>query len=233
MTTLALDTATAATVIALHPPDAREPLEAVHLPATGERPGHLARALPLAAGLLQRSGLRFADVTRIGVGVGPGSFTGLRAGVAVARGLALATGAELVAVSTLEALAARVAGREGVVLAVVDARRGEVFCAGWLGGASILSPRAVTPERLGEIATSGGAGVRRPWLAVGDGAVRHRVALVAAGVDVPPPASPLHRVGASALARLTADGEPARPDEVLPAYLREPDARPRAAREAS
>jgi tRNA threonylcarbamoyladenosine biosynthesis protein TsaB len=97
---LGLDTATPATVVAVLPADG-EPVELRHEPAPGERPGHAAQLLPLARRALDALGASFADVRRIGVGVGPGTFTGLRIGVATARALAQATGAEVAAVSTL------------------------------------------------------------------------------------------------------------------------------------
>ena len=133
MIVLGFDTSTPATALALRLPDGTT-LQARDDPAPGEHPGHATRLLPLAAGLLAQAGLRFADVHRIAVGVGPGTFTGLRIGVASARGLAQSLDAELVGVSSLRALAFAAAnGREaaetGVVLALIDARRGEAFAA--------------------------------------------------------------------------------------------------------
>ena len=152
MIVLGLDTATAATAVALLDdarPDAAT--ERRHEPAAGERPGHAAQLLTLAAELLAAAGLRFADVDRIAVGVGPGTFTGLRIGVASARALAQGSGAELVGVSTLRALAvaAEPAAPAGSgVLAVIDARRGEAFAAGWRAGAAVLEPAALAPAEL-------------------------------------------------------------------------------------
>jgi tRNA threonylcarbamoyladenosine biosynthesis protein TsaB len=192
-----------------------------HDPAPGERPGHGPLLLALAHELLAAADLRFADVDRIAVGLGPGGFTGLRIGVATARALAQASGAELVGVSTLEALAgaARPAPGQGV-LAVVDARRGEVFAAGWRDGEQMLGPLAIAPSRIGE--TAGGG-----WLAVGDGALRFREDLEAAGYLVPESGSAQHGVSALAICRLARQVEqpPAR-DLVVPDYLRKPDAVP-------
>ncbi|MDP2710661.1 MAG: tRNA (adenosine(37)-N6)-threonylcarbamoyltransferase complex dimerization subunit type 1 TsaB, partial [Solirubrobacteraceae bacterium] len=110
MIVLGFDTATPATVVALLD-DARaggpDVAERRHEPAPGARPGHAGQLLGLAAELLDAAGLTFADVERIAVGLGPGTFTGLRIGVATARALAQGTGAELVGVSTLQALAVR------------------------------------------------------------------------------------------------------------------------------
>ncbi|MGH2917098.1 MAG: tRNA (adenosine(37)-N6)-threonylcarbamoyltransferase complex dimerization subunit type 1 TsaB, partial [Solirubrobacteraceae bacterium] len=109
MIVLGLDTATPATAVALldtaAPADAAV-AESRHDPGPGERPGHTAQLLALAQGQLADAGLRFADVDRIAVGLGPGGFTGLRIGVATARALAQAAGAEIVGVSSLRALAA-------------------------------------------------------------------------------------------------------------------------------
>jgi tRNA threonylcarbamoyladenosine biosynthesis protein TsaB len=221
---LGFDTATAATAVGLlHGDDA---LEARDDPEPGERPRHTAQLLAQARGLLELAGIAFADLDRIAVGVGPGSFTGLRIGVATARALAQATGAELAAVSTLRALAEGVPPPERgtLVLAVIDARRGEVFAAGRRDGKDVFAPRAMTPGELAELAEAGGAGRPRPWLGIGDGAVRFRDLLVQAGVTVPEPGSPEHRVSAVTVCRLGAEAEPAPGREVVPDYLRAPDA---------
>ncbi|MGI8728721.1 MAG: tRNA (adenosine(37)-N6)-threonylcarbamoyltransferase complex dimerization subunit type 1 TsaB [Solirubrobacteraceae bacterium] len=132
MIVLGFDTATSATVVALLDgagPDGGDELR--HDPREGERPGHGRSLLALAHALLERSGLTFAGVDRVAVGLGPGGFTGLRIGVSTARALAQGAGAGLVGVSTLHALAAAAEpdDRKGV-MAVADARRGKVFVAG-------------------------------------------------------------------------------------------------------
>jgi tRNA threonylcarbamoyladenosine biosynthesis protein TsaB len=217
---LGLDTATPATAVAVLPAGG-EPVELRHEPAPGERPGHAAQLLPLARRALEALGATFADVRRIGVGVGPGTFTGLRIGVATARGLAQATGAELAAVSTLEALAAAAAS-DRAVLAVLDARRGEAYAAAFRDGERLLAPVAIAPEGLAALADPR----RAPWLAVGDGAVRFRDRLEPAA-EVPADASTLHAVSALAVCRLAREARPINLDALLPEYVRLPDAVPR------
>ena len=217
---LGLDTATPATAVAVLP-DGGEPVELRHEPAPGERPGHAVQLLPLARRALDALGAGFGDVRRIGVGVGPGTFTGLRIGVATARALAQATGAEVAAVSTLEALAAAADG-DRAVLAVLDARRGEAYAAAFRDGERLLSPVAVAPEALAALADPRHA----PWLAVGDGAVRFRDRLEPAA-EVPADASRLHGVSAVAVCRLAREARSVDRDALLPQYVRPPDAVPR------
>jgi tRNA threonylcarbamoyladenosine biosynthesis protein TsaB len=216
---LAFDTATPDTVVALHAAG-REPAELRHAPAPGERPGHAAELLPLAGSLLAAAGLRFADVTRIGVGVGPGTFTGLRIGVATARALAQASGADVCPVSTLRALAAA-SGHDGPVLAVLDARRGEAFAAAFDGDEQLAGPVAVAPERLPALVDRERPGA---WLAVGDGALAFRDRLEPAAVEVPAAGSPCHRVSAIAICRLAAHSPTVERDALIPDYVRLPDA---------
>ena len=223
MRLLALDTATPATTVALRLSDEKL-LTRRHEPGPGERPGHVSELLPLALALLGEAGIGFAELDRIAVGVGPGTFTGLRIGVATARALAHAHGLPLVGVSTLRALAAGVvepaAERAPAVLAVLDARRGEAFAAAWSGDEQLLAPAALAPDALAERAAALPAGT----LAVGDGAVRFRTVLEAAGAAVPPDDSAVHRVEAAVHARLAAGMDPGAADAVLPSYLRLPDA---------
>jgi tRNA threonylcarbamoyladenosine biosynthesis protein TsaB len=222
---LGFDTATPATAVALLNDAQRETTgERRHEPAAGERPGHASQLLVLAAQLLDEAGLAFADVDRIAVGLGPGTFTGLRIGVATARALAQSTDAELVGVSTLRALALEAepeAPAGAGVLAVIDARRGEAFSAGWRGGELVLEQTALGPEELAaRIAEEGG-----PWLAVGDGAIRFREDLERAGCTIAPDGDEQHGVRARAVCQLALEAPrgTAR-DLVIPDYLRPPDA---------
>ncbi|MFZ1992569.1 MAG: tRNA (adenosine(37)-N6)-threonylcarbamoyltransferase complex dimerization subunit type 1 TsaB, partial [Solirubrobacteraceae bacterium] len=138
MKVLGFDTATRATTVALLDTERAEVVERRDDPPAGARPRHTTRLMALVVEVLAAARLDWADVDRIAVGVGPGTFTGLRIGVATAHALARAREIELVGVSTLHSLArgasAGGAGRASshdAVMAVIDARRGEVFAAGW------------------------------------------------------------------------------------------------------
>jgi len=230
MIVLGLDTATADTCVGL-----RSDTEGLalamsrhHRPALGERPGHVQQLLSLAAAVLHEASLTWTAVDRIAVGVGPGTFTGLRIGVASARALAQAAGTQLAGVSTLEALATA-AGEEHdtrPILACVDARRGEVFAAAWAGGTCLLAAQAVAPEDLPALVA--GLGASRSTLAVGDGAVRYRDAF-AASAEIPDDEDERHHVHGLAICALARFAPVADRDTLMPDYVREADAvrRPR------
>lgn len=220
---LAVDTATQATVVGVASPDGTLLAQRRHDPAPGERPGHTQQTLPLAHAALQEAGAQWSDVTRIGAGVGPGTFTGIRIGVATVRALAQGLGAETVAISTLAALALEHGGN---VLAILDARRGEAFVAAWAGHAPVLAPAAWSPDKLATVPNLAPG----PWRAAGDGAIRFRAELEAVGVAVAPDDDPQHRVGAGPLCRLAAEAQPVPRDALVPEYVRAPDAVPRADR---
>jgi tRNA threonylcarbamoyladenosine biosynthesis protein TsaB len=228
---LAFDTATPATTVALSGVDDIV-FTARHDPLPAERPGHATRLLPLVARVLERAGLGWEGVDRIAVGIGPGTFTGLRIGIATARALARARDIPLTAVSTLQSLALARPSQDtalaalDVVLAVLDARRSEVFAASWRMDeagefeSALLRPRALAPEALAELVTPLGPAT----LAVGNGAVAFRKVLERSGSFIPEDDSPLHRVTAVNHCRLAAHLEGSVPDEVRPDYLRAPDA---------
>jgi tRNA threonylcarbamoyladenosine biosynthesis protein TsaB len=168
-----------------------------------ERASRAVRVLADAEELLERAGAEPRDLRRLVAGTGPGSFTGVRIGLAAARALAFALELPLAGVSTLDALAA---GAPGAV-PVVDAGRREIFTI--LDGAPAVS----TPE---------GLRLERGTTCVGDGAVRYREVLESLGAEIPPRESELHVPRArfhAELAREFVD-----PDTVEPIYLRRPDA---------
>jgi tRNA threonylcarbamoyladenosine biosynthesis protein TsaB len=168
----------------------------------GERASRAVTLLEDVDALLRQAGARTGDLQGLAVGTGPGSFTGLRVGLATARGLALSLGLPVAGVSTLDALAAGAPG----ALPVIDARRGEVF---------VLQdePRVLAPQDLQFDAGT---------LCVGDGAVRYRAALEAKGAEIPPDRDERHLPRARFHAQLARDFGPA--ELVEPMYLRVPDA---------
>jgi tRNA threonylcarbamoyladenosine biosynthesis protein TsaB len=228
---LGFDTATRATTVALLDVDSEQGVERRDDPPVGTRPRHTTRLMALIVEVLRAAGATWTEIDRIAVGVGPGTFTGLRIGVATAQALARARDIELVGVSTLHALARGAAADASVdhdgVVAVIDARRGEVFAAGWGTGDAVradappvLRPRALAPQALADTMRADG----RPWLAVGDGAVEFREALEHAGARIPEPESRLHRVSAAEHCRLALALRPGPPEGIQPEYLRLPDA---------
>jgi len=191
--TLAFDTATAVATSALV--DGDEVL--------GERVSRAQTLLEDVDALLRQAGSHPTDLDRLAVGIGPGSFTGVRIGLAVARGLALSLELPGVGVSTLAALAA---GAPGAV-PVIDAKRREIFTL--LDG----EPRVLAPE---DLPLAEGA------LCVGDGAKRYRSLLEERGAGVPPDDDERHLPRARFHAALA--GEARAVDELEPLYLRVPDA---------
>jgi tRNA threonylcarbamoyladenosine biosynthesis protein TsaB len=168
----------------------------------GERTSRAVTVLEDVDALLRQAGAHTRQLEGIAVGIGPGSFTGVRIGLATARGLALGLGVPVAGVSTLDALAAGAPG----ATPVVDARRGEVF---------VLQdePRVLAPA---------GFRVEPGTVCVGSGAVRYRALLEAAGAEIPPDQDDRHVPWARFHAQLAVDFGPA--DAVEPMYLRVPDA---------
>jgi tRNA threonylcarbamoyladenosine biosynthesis protein TsaB len=240
MIVLGFDTSTRTTSVALMLDD-DEMLRARDDPGPEEHPGHATRLLAMAAQLLATAGVSWPSVERIAVGLGPGSFTGLRVGIATARGLAQSLSADLVGVSSSLALAKAALEtppgepnlpRDRRLLAVIDARRGEVFAgayraSGCDSAAELVPPRAIAPGQLATVialAEEHGAGTGR-WLAAGDGAVRYRDQLEAVAVTVPDDSSRLHLVDAGTICELGRHGRPVTAiEQILPDYRRRPDA---------
>jgi tRNA threonylcarbamoyladenosine biosynthesis protein TsaB len=189
------------------------------------RPEHSAELLPTLADLLVQAEVEWGQVDQLAVGIGPGTFTGLRIGVATARALGHALGIGISPVSSLAALAAGLAAdgdRPGPLLPLIDARRRQVFAALYRGPAAEAEwgPLAIDPEDLLERV----AGLDPPPLAGGDWALESRADLEAAGAIVPPADSGLHAVNALYVCRLAEAIRPVPPEGVTPTYVRLPDA---------
>jgi tRNA threonylcarbamoyl adenosine modification protein YeaZ len=169
----------------------------------GERASRAVRVLADAAEVMAAAREEAGALDAIVVGIGPGSFTGLRMGIAAARTLAFALEVPVAGVSTLDALAAGTPG----ALPVIDAGRREIFTL--VDGA----PAVLKPDDLR---------VARRTRCIGDGAVRYRETLEAAGAEVPERESELHVPRARFHAQLAREFGP--PEGVEPLYLRVPDA---------
>ena len=214
---LGIDTATAQLSVAITAGEELLCERTVEPDGTG-RPRHAQELLLAVEDVLASAG-GWDRVGRIAVGVGPGTFTGLRIGIATARGLAQARNVDLAGVSSLGALAAGCV-REGPVLAVLDAKRNEAFAALYEGETEVWAPFVCPPGDLGERVRKELRGV----IAVGDGAVRFRDELDASGAEIPPDEDGVHRLRARHVCLLAAKAE-ARPlAEIKPTYLRRPDA---------
>lgn len=221
MLILALDSSTGVVTVAVArtEEDNREILVEVSVPSRGASEA----LLPAAHDALKLAGVDLDELGRILVGVGPGTFTGIRIALAATRALALGTGAALSTNSTLAALAAPalMSVESPDVLAVLDARRREVFAQRFGVEGARGEILCLAPEELTASLPVEGA-VRASLLVVGDGAIRYREALSGIG-RIPPDASPLHWVTASGHV-LSADLSPVLAGEVVPLYVREPDA---------
>jgi tRNA threonylcarbamoyladenosine biosynthesis protein TsaB len=172
--------------------------------------GHQERIGIIAREAAAEAGVAFTDLARIGVTVGPGSFTGLRVGLAFAKGLATALSIPCVGVTTLEALAY---GAEGFVAAVLDARMGQVYIQIFADGAALMAPDALgvgeAAARLAELYSGG------PATLIGSGAPLLADVLSSAKVLTPAGPDPV------SIARMAAS-RPAPSHSPRPLYLRAP-----------
>jgi tRNA threonylcarbamoyladenosine biosynthesis protein TsaB len=193
-------------------------------PPQGSRARHatellaeIERAVTLAGG--------WEGVEELAVGIGPGSYTGLRVGIATARALGQGTGKPLAGVPSLDALARGIsehlAAGERPRLPVVDAKRSQVFASLHdPGGERVWGPIVATPAELAERVAS----LPLPPLAAGDGALRFRRDLEDAGAEVLPEDEAAHRLSARHVCLLAGDVTPSAPHGIRPIYLRPPDA---------
>lgn len=195
------------------------------------RPLHATRLLEEVERAAAAAG-GWGEVDLLAVGLGPGTFTGLRVGISTARGLALSLGLPTRGVCTLDALAAGIgeAGAAGDRLAVLDGWRGEVFAALYdAGGARIWEPAVYRPEDLAERV----AALGQPPAVAGSGAVRFRQELARDGVRIADDSDPVHRVAGRHVCALAAESTGEDPDGLAPIYLRPPDAERWRERDAS
>ena len=221
MKILAIDTALPAVSACVLESGAAEPIAAETI---AMQRGHAEALLPLIDRVVSRVDGGFAALDRIAVTVGPGSFTGIRVGIAAARGIALATGVPVVGVSTLAALAAPLIleSTGGVVAAAVDAKHENVYIAAFVSGGRVLvAPRVATYREAVRMLGAGpirAAGSGAPMLAVE--AWTMGASIDAVGDFISPDIAFVARLG------LLADPATA---PARPLYIKPPDARPQTA----
>jgi tRNA threonylcarbamoyladenosine biosynthesis protein TsaB len=204
---LALDASTPVTTVALG--NGREVLAEISITARGASE----TLLPAVHAALDLAGEDLGSVERVLAGVGPGTFTGIRIAAATARALSAGTGIPLSKNSTLDALAAPALSFSGDVLAVLDAKRGQIFARRYSAAGPSTGIYCLRPEELP---------VEGEPLVVGDGALRYRGDLSTRGL-IPSEDSLLHKVTAVGHI-ISADLTPVGPEELVPIYVREPDA---------
>jgi tRNA threonylcarbamoyladenosine biosynthesis protein TsaB len=218
---LGLDTATADATVAVSV-GGELVAERRAAPAPGGRPRHASMLAREVEGAVADAG-GWEWIGSIAAGVGPGTFTGLRVGISTARALAQGHGLGVVGVGSLAALARGIGERDSrrLRLAVIDARRDEVFAALFdRSGAELWPPFVIAAEPLAERL----AGLAKQPLAAGDGSLRFRQQLESAGVEVPADTDPVHRMAARHVCALAEGIAPGPPADLKPAYLRRPDA---------
>lgn len=194
---------------------------------------HLNRLMPGIDKVLKEAKIKPQDINQIAVGIGPGSFTGTRIAVSTARGLAQAIGCPLVGISTLDVLAMRSSSKSEVVYPILDARRRELYTAGYgEGGRRFTEYLVLKPEELAEKLSDAGQQV----VLTGDGLTQYSEVFEAAlGASLRLAKPLLWMPDASVLielAREKIDKKQIEPYlKVLPIYIRLSDAEETAKRE--
>ena len=187
--------------------------------------------LPMAEHLLKSLGFTFDDLGLLACSVGPGSFTGVRIGTALVKGIAFGRGLPCVAISALEALAENLAGISGLIVPVMDARRDQFYTALFetrKGGDGVCRLSEDAALSLDELAKRLSAFGDRPIFLVGDGYDGTRAGLLSKGIRVENTPPLLRAQSAASVGRLAAEkyqaGAYTSDRNLLPTYLRMPQA---------
>lgn len=186
---------------------------------------HSEQLIPHMDEMIKEAGVSKKDITAVAVSIGPGSFTGLRIGLATAKMLSYIWKVPLAGVDTLEALAWNMAGAQAFILPLLDAQRGNVYAA--LYGAfdemwQEEKEEAAPIDQVIEAALTHGG----PVIAVGECADKYKDKLVSAGIKLAPSHSRLARAGSVAMAGLKKirEGKTDSPLSILPNYIRRSEA---------
>lgn len=179
---------------------------------------HSVTLLPMAESALKKAGLAISDIDLFAVTVGPGSFSGLRIGVTIAKTLAYGTGKKLCGISTLKAIAANLPFADRLICPIMDARRDQLYNAiyKWEGGSllEVTPPRAISAEDLANE-------IKEDVVFVGDGAVKFKEFFSERlGKKASFAPGNLCCAKASSLAYLAMGEEGGNPEDVNPSYLR-------------
>ncbi len=181
---------------------------------------HSVKLLPIIENMLCETGITFPEIDVYSCGVGPGSFTGVRIGVATAKGFAQSWNKPMAAVSSLAVLAENLQGFEGIRVAAIHARVDELFCAAYnVDGTALLEPSVMTVSELSEKLCGKHA------LLVGSGALMYQDEFKEVlGAQAVPVLSSLHVIRGGAVAelgyKLALENQLCTYEQMAPVYLR-------------